>query len=108
MNLKAKDAINRGGLVLDLSTADKAYKWCYEGGELRSLNGKIYRFQGARDIKPWQFKCASTAYQSFVKKRRAVATSAWWDEPGSRDLIAYRCMKWATDTREVLVLPDPE
>jgi len=99
--------LKQGGFVIDISTNETAYKWCYEGGEIKTKSGKVFKFQGARDIEPWPYKCAHRAMQIKIKKSKGVPTSDWWTTE-NRKLIAHSCKVWATRASEVLILPDPD
>merc|ERR1712048_223743 len=48
--------------AIDMSTYEKAYRWCYQGGMLVTRSGKALRFHGSRTIKPWPYKCAKSVY----------------------------------------------
>jgi len=91
------------GLVFDLSTRDEAFKWCYEGGCVKTAAGREICFQGARDVKPWSYKCA----RSTAGLYKHVDDPEWWT-PTNREYLGKKCMLWATATKEVLVLPDPD
>lgn len=91
-----------GALIFDMSTTATAYKWCYEGGCQYTKSGHKVCFQGAKDHKPWNYKCAHMAYG----KMGAVPDSWWTTE--NRKKIAKQCATWATNTAEVLILPNPD
>jgi len=96
-----------GGVVIDLSKYDEAYKWCYEGGCVDTISGEKVCFQGARDIAPWPYKCAHRAFQIFMLRHWGAPTNDWWNDE-TRKMVADSCAVWASRAREVLILPNPD
>lgn len=108
VKVSAHSVEGNGGRVFDLSTKEAAWKWCWDGGCFKTEAGREICFKGAKEVKPWPFKCAQRAYQIQIRKFHAVPNATWWEEDGSRKLVAESCVTWATRAREVLVLPNPE
>jgi len=95
----------QGGIVIDVSDKDKAFKWCYYGGNVKIL-GKNYWLAGAKDIKAWPYKCAKSVYQTELKQSWGSPDESWWTKD-NRWWVAEKCATWATFAHEVLVLPNP-
>jgi hypothetical protein len=99
---------NDGGVVIDISTMDRAYHWCYHGGIVRTEEHEI-EFPGAKDVAPFPFLCATSAWQTRLKCRNCgQAPDEWWDKPYNRKLIAHKCAEWASVSLEVIVMPDAD
>jgi hypothetical protein len=93
--------------IIDLSTRERALRWCYEGGTLLTFEKRKLKFEGAKTIKPWPYKCAKSVYQTERQKSWGAPPDEWWT-PENRRKVAEKCAEWASLSKEVLVLPDPD
>lgn len=103
----SKSVQESGAFIFDLSLWDNAFKWCYHGGCLTSRSGRLICFQGAKNVKPWPYLCANSVYQTAMRNANVKVPASWWTT-ATRKEFANKCATWATTTREVLVLPDPD
>lgn len=94
-------------IVIDVSSYEKALSWCYHGGRAESRRHEI-QFHGAKDITPFPFLCATSAYQTHLRCRLCGQPPVSWWTPDNRKLIAHKCAEWAMTSMEVLVMPDPD
>jgi len=92
---------------IDMSTYEKAYDWCYYGGTVYTHKKKKLYFKGARDVKPWPYKCAKSVYQTELAQSWGAPDDSWWTEE-NRKAVAAKCAQWASLSKEVLLLPDPD
>lgn len=102
------DVKRQNGFTFDFSSDRGAWKWCYEGGCIKSKSGQQMCFKGAKTIAPWPYACAIRAYGLHAGAVLTKSPGDGWWTPENRKLIAQSCQIWATRVKEVLVLPNPD
>jgi len=96
-----------GAVVFDVSDEEKALTWCYYGGTITTKGGKNITFEGAKNVKPWPYKCAKSVWQTQMKQSFGKPDNKWWTYE-NRWAVGQKCAQWAGWSKEVLVLAEPD